>query len=612
MATAQQLRQLFQACADGDVDSVRKFLPQNANQANDRGWTKAGESGRFGKKDIENASERSSLQNSTVYGAIFGTIVFTDRLFDVMHYLALPAVGIDRAHSIFRNIKPLHFAARFGHLSVVQVLLTAGAKPSTTDKDGRTPLELATFWGHSEIANLIRGGATSGATPLVSNAKTTTVSPVARSPPVKLSALPKTSATLKSASVTVTTQRAFTKTAKTNNLETTTKALEDGAGGVGEELVDLKSALNEYTNFFAGNPLKRLSEKRTDPAFISKLLIRPSTRYLIFHGDQALFHSPATAPRNGPAQLHFLSYEDVQTFVDLDGRSKRQWVFLGVDDADVVDETAGRARGRAYVALDLSTGKGDDIGGEDALLKTRTAQGGKLSHLRPAAFRLSPSQAAILGEGNSMIDWNVRRRHCPGCGRRTYSEEAGFKRVCGPMPAGQKPCITAKGLNNFQHPRSDPVVIVAIVSKDGNRVFLGRNKNFPPKQFSCIAGFMEPGESIEECVRREVREETGISISRSVIHSSQPWPFPSQLMIGCIAVAETEKFEPEEEELAEAKWFDRESVLAALHASSPLPGYKPTTKVDFGVPASFAIAHVLLKAWATGEVDVQIRKAAKL
>ncbi|KXS20473.1 hypothetical protein M427DRAFT_376257 [Gonapodya prolifera JEL478] len=535
MAASQaQQRQLFQACADGNVDAVRKFLPQMVNQANDRGWT------------------------------------------------------------------PLHFAARFGHVAVAKELLAAGAKPTSADKDGRTPLELASFWGHSQIVELFSAAGAPSKSPL--------------SPPTpKKSTTGRVTLGLSSPAQ----KSSISTTASVKNLETTTKAVDDAAGVLeGTVSSELRSTMKEFTNFFAGNKLKRLSEKRTDSTFISSLLSRDTTRYIIFNGQQALFHSPVSSSSSSQRSLQFLSYTDVASYIDLSGRSKRQWVFLGVDEDDVVDQAAGRGRGRAYVALDLTTGTGDDIGGEAALFKAQTSQGGKLESIRPAAFRLPPDQAAFLGEGSSMIDWNIRRKHCAGCGRKTYSEEAGFKRACGPMPAGQKPCITSKGLNNFQHPRTDPVVIVAIISKDGKRVFLGRNKNFPPKFFSCIAGFMEPGESIEECVRREVREETGIRVSNIVIHSSQPWPFPSQLMIGCVAVAETEKFEPEEEELTEAKWFDRPSVMAALKLSTRndfrSSGAPP--KVDFALPPSYAIAHVLLRAWALGEVDVGLGlpRAAKL
>lgn len=129
-----------------------------------------------------------------------------------------------------------------------------------------------------------------------------------------------------------------------------------------------------------------------------------------------------------------------------------------------------------------------------------------------------------------MLDWNSRNPFCAQCGSKTLSVNAGGKRTCPPTDlaggslTNRGPCASRQGVSNICFPRTDPTIIVAVVSADGSKILLGRNKRFPPHWYSTLAGFLEPGESIEEAVRREVWEESGVKLSRVVIHSSQPWP----------------------------------------------------------------------------------------
>lgn len=188
---------------------------------------------------------------------------------------------------------------------------------------------------------------------------------------------------------------------------------------------------------------------------------------------------------------------------------------------------------------------------------------------------------------------------------------AGTKRACPPTDAAriaqgqsdERPaCNTRTTLSNLSFPRTDPTIIVAVVSADGKRVLLGRSKRFPPQWYSTLAGFIEPAESIEDAVRREVWEEAGVTLSRVVIHSSQPWPYPANLMIGAIAqVSETEheKINLEHDpELEDARWFDVEEVEEALRiGSSELGGPAgPEYKGGLRLPPPTAIANQLIRS----------------
>jgi NAD+ diphosphatase len=178
------------------------------------------------------------------------------------------------------------------------------------------------------------------------------------------------------------------------------------------------------------------------------------------------------------------------------------------------------------------------------------------------AQRTDMHTAAIYAEARQMLDWNARNPFCAQCGQPTMSINGGFKRACpstdlakkaaapmsttGAEPVAQNerpPCATRTGVSNVSFPRTDPTVIMAVVNHKGDKILLGRSKRFPKYWYSTLAGFAEPAESIEEAVRREVYEEAGILVGRVVIHSTQPWPYPANLMIGAVgqSVPEGEK-----------------------------------------------------------------------
>ena len=194
----------------------------------------------------------------------------------------------------------------------------------------------------------------------------------------------------------------------------------------------------------------------------------------------------------------------------------------------------------------------------------------------PALFRaldqLEAGEAATYAMARSVLDWNARHRFCANCGTLTESFRAGWGRKCGN-------CATE------HFPRVDPVVIM-IAEHDG-RALLGRQPSWPAGRYSALAGFLEPGESIEEAVAREIQEEAGVSVSGVRYVASQPWPFPSQLMIACIGIADDDAITLDDNELETAGWFTRDEVRAALAGDGP-----------FVAPPNYAIAHTLLTRWA--------------
>lgn len=222
----------------------------------------------------------------------------------------------------------------------------------------------------------------------------------------------------------------------------------------------------------------------------------------------------------------------------------------------------------------------------------------------------------------ALLDWNARNPFCATCGQPTLSINAGAKRICPPTDLARSrsatttidrgendlrikrpPCSSRTSRSNLAFPRTDPTIIVAVLSHDRQRVLLGRQRSWPPKRFSTLAGFVEPAESVEDAVRREVWEESGVLLSRVVIHSTQPWPYPANLMIGAIAQVVDEAHEQiqlnNDPELESAQWFTLQEIKESLAAGTTDFGNPTTitpTESSLKLPPPTAIAHQLINA----------------
>jgi NAD+ diphosphatase len=202
----------------------------------------------------------------------------------------------------------------------------------------------------------------------------------------------------------------------------------------------------------------------------------------------------------------------------------------------------------------------------------------KVSELRGMAMQgvVPPGQLSAIAMAKSLVNWHQRHGYCANCGTRTGMREGGWKREC--------PNCKAE-----HFPRTDPVVIMLV--ELGDKVLLGRQKQFPAGMYSCLAGFVEAAETIEDAVRREIFEESGIRCTDVNYYMTQPWPYPSSLMIGCTARATSEDIVVDRTELEDARWFDRAEASLMIRRQHPdgLAG-----------PHPFAIAHHLLGRWLHG------------
>ena len=305
------------------------------------------------------------------------------------------------------------------------------------------------------------------------------------------------------------------------------------------------SPVVEQAMFFAGNPINRSSNERRDPEWVQKALEAEDSCFL----PVCNFEFPAT----DGAQSSLLWGD-------------RSWLAGAVGPAEPI--LLGSLKGRAHFAF--------DVGDLELPLDAFGISGvGAFLGLRDLASVLSPEEAAMAAQARSVLEWHIRYPFCPGCGERSVHRNGGSSRHC-------PQCKT----DHF--PRVDPVAIVLVVR--GDRCLLGRSGRFGRNLYSALAGFVEPGESIEEAARREIKEESGIEVGKVTYIASQPWPFPYSLMIGCYGEALTETIVLDEEELADARWFSKDHVRRALVGNAE----------DLAVPGKLAIARYLIEKWATG------------
>ncbi|TYJ24533.1 hypothetical protein E1A91_A08G266600v1 [Gossypium mustelinum] len=386
-------------------------------------------------------------------------------------------------------------------------------------------------------------------------------------------------------------------------------------------------AINLNSHLFAGNPLRSKTPKLHDPLSLSS-----SFESLKSH----LHQNPETHPPNSPFFKVLLFKKGrplVSSSIEEEDGVAPSWHLGWIDLADCktilgkhgvqLTETSlvylgSRAEEHVvYWAMDVF---------ENRELVTELRNSKQLCFVELRTLMIATDwtdswvmgDLAIAGHGRALLEWHNQSRFCGHCGDKTVPKEAGRMKQCSNE-------ICKKSV----YPRLDPVVIMLVIDRENNRVLLGRQSRFVPRMWSCLAGFIEPGESLEEAVRREAYEETGIEVGEVVYHSSQPWPvgpnsLPCQLMVGFFAYAKSLEINVDKEELEDARWHSREDVrkalrfaeykkeqrLAAAKVDQMIKAVKKRRSSSAGylaksgelapmfVPGPFAIAHHLISTWA--------------
>lgn len=288
--------------------------------------------------------------------------------------------------------------------------------------------------------------------------------------------------------------------------------------------------------------LERDAGVRLNREKIAQIACDPASRFVPLCGGQNLVKELSgqwSAVHLGPAELQALPIEDPG------------FIYLGHSD------------GRQFLTLDLP---------DTPRLKTAISAFGRLVDLRRFAALLGDPEATLLGYAKAMNNWHQNHRFCGRCGAPNASRDGGHVLVCRNNECGRN-----------HYPRTDPAVIV-LVEHEG-RALLGRKPEWPDNRYSTIAGFVEPGESAEQAVVREVGEETGVTVARVTYHSSQPWPFPGALMLGYVGEASSTSIHLGDDELADARWLGRDELANHLVAG------------DLLLPTPISISYRLIEDW---------------
>jgi NAD+ diphosphatase len=316
--------------------------------------------------------------------------------------------------------------------------------------------------------------------------------------------------------------------------------------------------MSAFDSFPLGQPafithiLDRAAHLRGDEEKLFALEGRPDARAYVVYRDSLVVKQEADGPRA------LLTIDEALKFGANPGT-----IFLGLRDG------AGAVFGMGIKA--------------EAVEKLLTRNDVAVTELRGMAMQgvVPPSELSAIAMAKSMVSWHQRHSFCANCGARSAMKEGGWKREC-------PNCKTE------HFPRTDPVVIMLVTS--GDKCLLGRQKHFPAGMWSCLAGFVEVAETIEDAVRREIFEESGIRCTDVSYYMTQPWPYPSSLMIGCVARATNEDIIVDRTELEDARWFDRTEAALMLKRQHPdgLAG-----------PHPFAIAHHLVGRWLQSAPDLR-------
>ena len=298
--------------------------------------------------------------------------------------------------------------------------------------------------------------------------------------------------------------------------------------------------------------LDRASNQRKSPEWLVNQQ-NNNSRWVLTHTDQNYFSQADNAPL-------FLTLDAVQQ-LDLEAA-----VFLGLDDNN--SDTP-------YFALDLTH--------VDDVLVAAFLVEGEFNDLRKVAVILDNQSASLLALARGLCFWHRSHGFCGRCGTMNKSEPAGHARLC-----------TNQACQHQTFPRTDPAVIMIVrkLFADGiERCLLGRQAEWPEGVFSTLAGFVDPGETLENAVIREVQEESGIAITNVQYLASQPWPFPSSIMLGFIADASSDVIQVDKNEIDDARWFSRAELQSFGEWGDELPGFK--------VPRVDSISHYLIDHWVS-------------
>lgn len=307
---------------------------------------------------------------------------------------------------------------------------------------------------------------------------------------------------------------------------------------------------------FTGNPLDRGDTERRDEDWLRQTALDVNSRVLpVWRLNIPLQDS------KGSASLRWANMAPAELSLGTNT------LFLGTQD------------GISHFAVDISQY-------EDPRSAPGLDASWKFEEARIAASILSASEAGVVAQARAQIHWHTTHKYCGVCGNPTYQRRGGQIRTC------QK-------CSHDHFPRTDPVVIAVIEHEDMCLLGQSRGRLSQMSMYSALAGFVDQGESIEEAVRREVMEESGIEVGQVLYHSSQPWPFPHSLMIGCHGAALTTEIQKDDEEMADVRWFTREDVLSALECNHD----------HLNVPQPIAIAHHLIRSWAERRITFPEAKA---
>ena len=298
-----------------------------------------------------------------------------------------------------------------------------------------------------------------------------------------------------------------------------------------------------HVNFFAGGEIDRAGHRRTDEAWVMARLADASTRFV-----------PVWRARN----LMTMGEQPGAVLIDRE-------VGAALVENGVMVAFLGFLDEVAHFAIDLSHY-------DDPVVEARLPTRGEFVDLRNTGSLLDQRSGSLLAYARGLMHWHARHRHCGACGSPTRSSEAGHVRVC-----------TGAGCGAQHFPRTDPAVIMLVSHED--KCLLGRARHFLPGMHSTLAGFVEPGESLEEAVAREVMEETGVAVTDVRYHSSQPWPFPASIMLGFHARATGTALDINTEELEHAAWYSRSDLRNSPEDDT------------FRMPRGLSIARRLVDSW---------------